>query len=224
MKKVSIVIRTKNESFWLPKLLFAIENQSYDNIEVIVVDNESEDDSVKIAESFGCRIVNITQTEFTYGRSLNMGIEVATGEYIVLISGHCVPVDDMWITNLVKSFLNNENVVGVYGKQIPLPDSSDFDKRDLWTTFGNERKVQTKDFFFHNANSIIRKDIWDRYPFDEVTKGVEDRLWAKEMISKGYTIVYEPAAVVYHQHGIHQGRCDNRAKRVVNVIKDIYES
>src|SRR3546814_2683679 len=103
---------------------------------------------------------------------------------------------------------------GTYGRQEPLPDTSAIDRRDLWTTFRDERVRQRVDYFFHNANSAIRKGIWRDQPFDEKIRGVEDREWGKRMIAAGYDIVYEPGMRAYHQHGIHQGRDEGRAKRV----------
>ena len=93
------------------------------------------------------------------------------------------------------------------------------DKRDLWTTFGIERRTQKKDFFFHNANSMIRRSIWEELPFDEEISGVEDREWARQVISRGYQVVYEPAGSVHHFHGIHHGRNLERSTRVPKVIE-----
>ena len=109
----------------------------------------------------------------------------------------------------------------MYGRQLPLPDSHAFDKRDLWTTFGVERRVQQSDYFFHNANSMIRRADWARVGFDETISGVEDRDWARRMLARGRRIVYEPLAAVYHHHGIHQGLDPQRAERVVKVIQMI---
>ena len=95
------------------------------------------------------------------------------------------------------------------------------DRRDLWTTFRDERVRQRLDYFFHNANSAIRKSIWRDQPFDEKIRGVEDREWGKRMIAAGSDIVYEPGMRAYHQHGIHQGRDEGRAKRVAEVIEVI---
>jgi rhamnosyltransferase len=50
---------------------------------------------------------------------------------------------------------------------------------------------------------------------------VEDRDWAKKVLGRGYKIIYEPSASVYHHHGIHQGRNVERAERVVRVIEMI---
>jgi hypothetical protein len=49
-------------------------------------------------------------------------------------------------------------------------------------------------------------------------------VWGKRMIQLGHEIVYEPHLRVYHQHGIHQGRDEGRAKRVAEVIDYIRTS
>ena len=215
---VSVVIRTKNESRWIKQCLYAVASQSLDDFEIILVDNESSDSTIEIARSFGVKIVTISQDEFSYGRALNYGINVASGKFIAIISGHCIPFDIYWLVKLLANF-QELTVAGVYGKQEPLPETGDFDKRDLWTTFGIERRIQKKDYFFHNANSMIRRSIWEQYPFDEEISGLEDRQWAKQVIADGFSIVYEPMASVYHHHGIHQGRDEERAQRVVKVIE-----
>jgi glycosyltransferase involved in cell wall biosynthesis len=185
---------------------------------VVVVDNMSTDGTIAIAEEFGCHIVRIDDRQFSFGRAINLGIAASTGELIAILSGHCIPVNEQWLSCFAAAF-TDDLVAGVYGRQEPLPDSDAFDKRDLWTTFGVERRIQMQDMFFHNANSIIRRRIWEDVPFDEEISGVEDRDWAKKVLARGHKIVYEPSASVYHHHGIHQGRNVARAERVVRVIE-----
>ena len=48
--KVSIIVRSKNEKIWIIKCLNEIYNQNYKNIEVILVDNNSSDGTIKIAK------------------------------------------------------------------------------------------------------------------------------------------------------------------------------
>lgn len=214
---ISVVIRAKNEAAWLDKCLAAVRGQSV-LAEVVVVDNDSTDGSDAIYRRHGCIVVPVRDAEFTFGRALNRGIAASSGEYVAILSAHCVPLNDMWLYRLATNF-RDPQAAGVYGRQEPFPDSTDFDKRDLWTTFGVERRVQRKDFFFHNANAMVRRCVWERIPFDETLSGVEDRAWAKDVLAAGYTLVYEPEASVYHYHGIHQGRNEERAGRVVKVIE-----
>jgi glycosyltransferase involved in cell wall biosynthesis len=215
---VSIVIRAKNEAKWLASCLDAVSMQDHHDYEVIVVDNQSNDRTCDIAEAYGCRIIDITDEDFNFSRALNIGIEASSKPLIAMVSGHCVPVDDQWLTRLAMHF-NDLGVVAVYGRQEPLPDTAPVDKRDLWITFGLDRKVQERDYFFHNANSMIRRTTWERTPFNENIHGVEDQDWAKKVLGDGQRIVYEPTARVFHHHGIHHSQSEERAERVVRVIE-----
>ena len=98
---------------------------------------------------------------------------------------------------------------------------SPLDKRDLIITFGLDRKVQVKDSFFHNANSALCREMWDRFPFDEDATNIEDRIWGKQVISAGLKIVYEPEASIYHQHGIHHDRDPDRADNIVHILETL---
>ena len=88
----------------------------------MVIDSGSTDDTVKIAQEFGCRLTSITKKEFTFGRALNRGIEFSNGDVIVMVSGHCVPVDDNWIRNLVSPLVASKAEY-VYGRQLPAEGS-----------------------------------------------------------------------------------------------------
>ena len=112
----------------------------------------------------------------------------------------------------------------MYGRQLPLSYTGDDDKRDLLITFGQDRKIQVKDYFFHNANSMLPRFIWNKFPFDESLTNIEDRAWAKLVIDAGYKIIYEPDASVYHYHGLHQhGSSSKRSKGIATILDKLDE-
>tara|TARA_B100000579_G_scaffold437806_1_gene469127 strand:+ start:1809 stop:3182 length:1374 start_codon:yes stop_codon:yes gene_type:complete len=217
-EKISIIIRTKNEERWIEQCLKKIFDQNYDNFEVILVDNNSKDNTLKKAKKFPIKVVKINK--FLPGKAINLGIKKSKGTIIVCLSAHCIPINNNWLKKISYS-LKNSRVAGVYGRQKPLSYSSDFDKRDLFNLFGPEKKIQKKDTFFHNANSAFRKKLWTKIPFDEKTKHIEDRIWGNEVIKKGYKIIYEPEAAVYHWHGINQDMEPNRCKKIVNILENL---
>jgi CMP-N-acetylneuraminic acid synthetase/GT2 family glycosyltransferase len=197
--------------------LSAVHSQTFSNYEVILVDNKSTDNTVLKAKKYGFdKLVSITN--YLPGKALNAGIRESVGEYIVCLSGHCIPVDDFWLEKLVLSLDENSGVAGAYGRQEPMAFSTPSDKRDLLLVFGLDRKVQEKDSFFHNANSILRRSVWNNIPFDDAITNIEDRIWGHKVISLGYKILYEPEASVYHHHGIHQ---DGNVERCDNIVKII---
>ena len=217
-KLVSIIIRTKNEERWISSCLRSVFRQSYKNIEVIIVDNKSTDHTVERSKSFAVKIISID--EFFPGKAINDGVRASSGDYIVCLSAHCIPVNEFWLEKLIKD-IEDQKVAGIYGRQEPLSFSSDIDKRDLFTVFGLDKKIQVKDSFFHNANSAFRKDIWQKFPFDENISNIEDRVWGEQVISEGLRIIYEPQASVYHWHGIHQDLNPDRAKNVVRILESL---
>ena len=89
---VSIIIRTKNEEKWISACLKSVFRQQYKNIEVIIVDNESTDRTVAKAQEFPIKLVTIK--DFFPGKAINDGIRASSGEYIVCLSGHCIPVNN----------------------------------------------------------------------------------------------------------------------------------
>jgi glycosyltransferase involved in cell wall biosynthesis len=84
----------------------------------ILVDSGSTDGTVFVAESFGARIVRIPSSEFTFGRSLNLGIQVATRELIVIASAHVYPVYPDWLESLLRPF-EDEKIALTYGNSGP---------------------------------------------------------------------------------------------------------
>jgi GT2 family glycosyltransferase len=216
---VSVIIRTKNEERWIEPCLNMVFKQTHGNIEVVIVDNGSTDRTLDRARRYPCKVVNID--EYYPGRALNAGIRASEGSIIVCLSAHCIPVNDPWLAELIVP-LRDDRVAGAYGRQEPLPFSSDEDKRDLLTVFGLDPKLQNKDPFFHNANSAFLRATWERFPFDENVTNLEDRVWGQKVISAGLRIAYTPEARVYHWHGIHQGADRNRARGVVRVLEAIH--
>ena len=214
---VSIIVRTKNEDFWIGKCLNEIFNQQYQNFEVILVDNNSKDKTINIVKKNfpKVKIIIYKSKIFLPGKALNLGIKKSKGHLIAMISGHCIPKNDKWLGTLVKNF-KNSSVIACYGRQEPSDISEPNDVRDLTYLFGLDKKVQLKDPFFHNANSMIRKSTWKKKQFDETIKHIEDRLWASSVLKNRKKIVYEPEASVIHFHGVgHHGNL----KRVSTISK-----
>lgn len=199
--KYSIVIRTLNEERHLADLLLSIKNQKNltGGVEVIIVDSGSTDKTLQIAQDFNCHLVHIEKKDFSFGRSLNVGCMVAKGEYLVITSGHCVPQNDFWLKELCKPLSEGKSQY-CYGKQIGGPETKLSEHRIFEKYYSEQSRIQTKDFFCNNANSVVKKELWERYKFDEVLTGLEDMDLGKKLIQEGGKIAYTAEATVYHYH------------------------
>lgn len=206
---VSILIRTKNEGAFLGETLKQVWRQDFKGeYEVVVVDSGSKDDTIEIAERSRAKVFTIPQSEFSYGRALNLGVREAVGEIIVSLSAHAVPRDDLWLFNLMRGF-SAPDVAGVYGKQISIGKLNPFEALKNERFFGedeiifNLRHDEKRDRpHFSNANSAVRRDVLERFQFNEEVAWAEDILWQEEVLAAGFSIVYRPEAAVYHSHPV----------------------
>ncbi len=195
---VSIILRVKNEGRYLGKVINAILEQDYPSMpEIIVVDSGSTDDTLRVAGKYGCRIVKINPEDFTFGRALNIGYKAAKGDIFVNLSGHSIPTDSKFLRNLVGIY-EDPIVMASFGRNVPLPEACPSEARDLETWFPDEW-LDVPDRF-SNGNSSLRRAAWERIPFDENVSGSEDIIWAKQLLSLGFRVVYVPTAAVYHSH------------------------
>jgi len=200
MKKprVSFVIRTKDESMWVGKVLQFLMDQTFRDFEIIIVDSGSTDKTLEIVKKFPIRLMQIKPEEFNYSYALNLGISKANGKYIGIISGHSIPVSDSWLSDGLKNF-KDRKVAAISGNNSSVPVG--YFSRSLGRLFF---KTYQKKLNFNpwmtNTNSLIRKDLWEQYPFDEKLPECEDYDWASEMIARGYNVIKDPKFNVFHSH------------------------
>jgi glycosyltransferase involved in cell wall biosynthesis len=201
IRKVSVVIRTLNEGKHLPDLLAGIRQQDCPGIEVetVLVDSGSTDDTIEIAQGFGVRIVHIKKEDFSFGRSLNYGCAAATGDALVFVSGHCVPTTTRWIADLVAP-LGKSDMVLTYGGQCGNRDSHFSERRIFQKYFPPDDHLPQEGFYCSNANSALLKEVWVTNPFDEELTGLEDMHLAKRLVTAGHKIGYVASASVFHLH------------------------
>ena len=201
MNKISIIIRTLNEAKYLPELLANVKKQTLFNfsIETIVVDSGSDDGTIDIAIKNNCKLVHIKKSDFSFGKSLNIGCQNASGDIFVIISGHCIPVDKKWLKNLVTPILvNHANYV--YGRQIGRDTTKFSEKLVFQKYFPEKGRHDFPNYFCNNANSAIEKTIWSRYKFNEKITGLEDLELGKRVTENGGKIAYANDACIYHIH------------------------
>ena len=198
--KVSIVIRVLNEARYLGELLRGIHAQAFeDDLEVVVIDSGSTDGTLSIARSHGVVLTHIAKEDFSFGRSLNQGCSVAKGDVLVFISGHCIPVSNVWLSDLVRPIKENRADY-VYGRQVGRDCTKYSENQIFRQMFPPTSCHGQKDYFCNNANAALRRCVWHKYKFNEKISGLEDMELAKRLQEDGGKVMYAPKACVYHIH------------------------
>ncbi len=217
----SFVIRAYNEEKYIGRLLEGIQRQTIKDVEILLVDSGSTDATVSIAESFAARIVRIPSDEFTFGRSLNLGIQAATREFVVIASAHVYPVYPDWLESLLHPF-EDKNVALTYGKQRG-PDSAKFSEQQIYHHwYPDVSQLHQATAFCNNANAAIRRKLWQQNPYDETLTGLEDLAWGKWAKEQGYDIAYVAEAEIIHVHNETPMGIFNRYRREALAFKKIY--
>ncbi|ENX3948377.1 glycosyltransferase family 2 protein [Photobacterium damselae] len=203
MKKVSFIIRTLNEGDYLEKTLKSIYSQTYRNTEVIVVDSGSTDKTIEIALKYDCSVINISKDDWSWGRSLNLGIENSSGDIICVTSGHCILGSDDF---LIKALSKLEDSDVIFGKQNPLPNLDPYEEYELYKWYpsvyiNNTDAIKAgKGVGVSNACNIFHKNVWENIKFDENLQSMEDAEWATRVAFSENIILYCPDIYIYHSH------------------------
>ena len=111
MKKVSVIIPLYNEEKYILDCINSVINQTYKNIEIIVIDDKSTDNSLKLLKKIKDNRIKIIELNENKGVSnaRNKGIEEATGDYLCFIDS-----DDFWVKYKIEKqlkFIENKEFI-----------------------------------------------------------------------------------------------------------------
>jgi len=216
----SIVVRCFNEEKHIDKLLKGISHQSIRNVELILVDSGSTDNTLAIASMYPIKLVHIHPEDFSFGRALNRGCEIASADYIIIASAHVYPVYNDWLETLL-SYFQDEKVGLVYGKQRGNEKTKFSEQQIFKHWFPEKSNNQQSHPFCNNANAAIRKSLWEKIAYDENITGLEDLDWAKRIMELRYKIAYAAEAEIIHLHDESYSSILNRYRREALALKKI---
>ena len=210
--ETAIIIRTRNEERWIGEVLKRLQEQTYRNFEIVVVDSGSTDQTLSIVAKYQVQVVTIKPQEFTYPYAINVGIKNSGAtKYFVILSAHSLPINKNWLASGLEKFSLYPDVCGVYGPLKALPDGTFWDKLFHNTTYfltwlkmipkSHQAVTATKAGVLGFTNAIIRRDLWEQYPINErFAGGGEDGDWVKYWFAKGYRAVKDMHFTVRHSH------------------------
>ncbi|HNZ64929.1 MAG TPA: glycosyltransferase family A protein [Smithella sp.] len=212
MPETSIIIRTKNEEKWIGECLNRLFHQTYRDFEIVIVDSGSTDRTLEIIGKYEVNLFRIPQEQFSYPYALNYGCSRSSArKYFVFLSGHSLTVSRNWLRDGIENFKTAGSIAGIYGDVWALPDGSFWEKIIfnryqiiLKNCFRRKRVLKKKQMgVLAFTNAIIRRDLWERYPFNEdYGLGGEDMEWADYWLRNGFVVIRDRNVCVYHSHGL----------------------
>ena len=169
---ISVVIPVKNGGSDFEQCLQGIRSSEYKNYELLVVNDASTDDTPKLAEKYGARLLHTAdypfehKPDFPFQDSMgpagarNIGVQHAKGEIIYFIDGDVVPKKDN-LSRIVKIFKEQKDIAAVFGSYDDSPGHNNFlsQYRNLLHTYIHQISLVDAETFWTGCGAV-RKDVF----------------------------------------------------------------
>ena len=197
---VSVVVPAYNAVATLGECLKAITDSAYPDLEVLVVDDGSDDGSVLVAEEYSCRSIT-SEKNIGAAAVRNLGVSEATNSILVFIDSDVVVKKDS-ISKLISVLVSDMNLAGVSGVY-----EADLRFRNFLSRYKHfvvcYRDIECKDInqdSFRASFLALRKEVFKEHRFNESFNhaSIEDIEFGRELINSGYTFFLDKGNRVEH--------------------------
>ncbi|NQU19298.1 glycosyltransferase [bacterium] len=196
-KKISLYIPCFNAERYIKDCLKSVLQQTYPIGEILIIDDGSDDETVKIASQFPVKVIRHGVNK-GLAAVRNTAIKHSTGKYLASLDADCAPKED-WLENLINNF--SSKTVGIGGRLL---------ESDLDSPVGSWRAVHMSQewgktssnsvSFLFGSNNIFKKDILVKIGgySENYKNNYEDVDISKRIKAAGYSLRYEAKALAYH--------------------------
>ncbi len=211
---ISVVIPVKNAGSDFDLLLSTLrEQQGIKEIEIIVVDSGSSDETLEIAKKYGAIIIEIAAEEFSHSHARNIGAENASGNYIFFTVQDALPPSRLFLYELF-GVLRNNDIVAVSCAEFPREDADLFYCVLLWNHYRflevdrNDRILSMPETLSHvslrkngqlsDLACLIQKEVFMKYGY----RGnyAEDLDLGVRLIRDGHKLAFMDSIKIIHSH------------------------
>lgn len=206
LKLVSVIIPCFNAQKWLAEAIDSCLGQTYPNIEIIVIDDGSNDNCLEILKSYGDKIIWESRPNCGGSAARNRGFALAKGEYIQFLDA-----DDYILPEKIDKqvrFLEETGADVVYGDwqyQSHLPDGTI--RLEEIAVCGPKddflESLLANDRWSNSAPLLFKRAVVERCPgWDESLLAAQDRDFMLSVAMMGAKFVYQPGCyAIYRQYG-----------------------
>lgn len=210
-EKISIYIPTKNSNKYLKESLKYFKNLNKKDLikEILMIDFSSSKEKEEIKNILNfcddwlkTKIKIVNQKESGLAKARNIAIKKSNSELIASLDADCIPSKN-WLAQLLKT-MEEDKAEGVCGRVVELEKLENTSLADKWRAkhlkqdFGNKKIINPP--YLIGANTLFKKEVLEKVGLynEKYKSNYEDVDISKRLIAKGYKLVYEPKAIVYH--------------------------
>jgi glycosyltransferase len=162
--KVSIITITYNSAATVEDTLKSVVDQDYPNIEYLIIDGKSKDNTLQIVNKYQDKITKIvSEKDKGLYDALNKGISLATGDIIGMLHSDDLYASNQVISDIVKTFENNPSAEGVYADLV-FVDRNDVNKiTRTWESGDYEEGDFLNGWMPPHPTFFVKKECYVRY-------------------------------------------------------------
>lgn len=194
----TLIIRTKDSGAYLEETLKAVCKQTLQPEQFIAIDSGSTDQTLEVLNRHPeIEVLHIEADDYIPGPVLNLGMEKANEEIVILLNSDAVPYGERVFEDLVRP-LQDQRTAAAYARQIPKDNAKTWVRKDYQAAFPDGAAPSWMNLSFCLA--AVKRSLWKERPFYSLAWGSEDAEWGSAMLKEGCRIEYVPRAKVIHSH------------------------
>lgn len=218
LPKISIITPSFNQAEFLDTTIESVLSQEYPNLEYIIIDGGSSDDSVKILKKYGKKIIWISESDDGQTDAINKGLKIATGDIIAYINSDDIYSPDI-LNNIAKVFSDGADwVTGDY--EIIDEKGIVISSQSIVTRYKSFLLRHFSPFILKITNSIIPQPstFWSRKVFKKIGKLNKDLQFTMDYdywlrVSKHFNLTYLPVTLSsFRLHGRSKSQTNHHAQ------------
>ena len=201
---ITVIIPVYNDEERLEHSLLSLFNTTFNNFEVIVVDDGSDDSPQFIVNKFPCKFIRLP---FNRGQACarNIGVNQSRGDIILFTDADCLVMKD-WVKSisdeLIKLHQERKEIVALTGRLISK--NGFIEMCHAYTGYGYIQTGPRREMDYLNTACVgIYKEAFLKIGgFSEDFKVNEDTDLGFKLVEHGYKVIFEPTISIFHDHGI----------------------
>ena len=210
------------------------------DLELLICDSGSSDETVALARSYGAEVIEIPPEQFSHGGTRNLLMSRSRGDHVAFLTQDAVPAGSDWLSSLVAAFALAPGVGLAFGPYRPQAGARLSVVRELASWFDSFSDGEPRiDALPPEAGMPHRATSWATWassptpmgawpgrpgsevPFREIAYA-EDHLLAQDMLRAGYAKVYVPEAAVIHSHEYSPVQWLRRSFDEARAVREVY--
>jgi len=217
--KISIITSVYNNKETIKDAIESVLNQTYKNIEYIIVDGASSDGTIEIVESYGDKISTfVSESDEGIYDGLNKGVSLSTGDVVAFLHSDDIYASDNIVQKIADEFIQDSLLDGVYGDLVYTPKDDTSKVLRYWKSKDFDMSLLSQGWMPAHPTFFVRREVYEKYGgFDLGFKIAGDYDFMLRVLSAGIKVKYIPEVLYKMRVG---GESNKSIKNIIQKSKE----